>query len=529
MGTKQFDSATDLITFTRASGGTALRKVSYGSELVTNGNFATDTNWTKETGWTISGGKASFVSSGSGNRNLRQAISLTVGKVYYFSYDVLSISAGEVSLRLGGMAGVNEISATTTGSFSGTIVPTGSANGEILIEDNSNSFVGSIDNISVKEVTFDQPDGTLQLFNSPANVPRIEYNPDGTIKGLLIEEARTNLVTNSTLSGSWSGGGWVRTLNATEAPDGTNTAVKIVWDATTAYHTIFNTYNVNAQQAYTRSVYVKASGISWIYLQHYDAGGGASDNGGVYFDVANGVKGVEASGTTGLIENVGNGWYRCSVAYTTSANTTTERLQISFTTGDNVSPNNLTGDNVSGVFLYGAQLEAGAFPTSYIPTTGSTATRAADVATIPVSAFGYNSDAGSILVEAQRFGTNNYPRSVMIDAGSESDSISLGAWGSTTSLTALIKVGSVKQADMFLGPVGTSAFKNSIAYKENDFAASRDGNTVLTDTSGTVPTGMTTLTIGRNGVTTQFFNGHIKSIQYYPRRLSNAQLQELTT
>ena len=56
MGTKNFNSATDLITFTRASGGTALRKISYGNELVTNGTFATDSDWSKGAGWTISGG-----------------------------------------------------------------------------------------------------------------------------------------------------------------------------------------------------------------------------------------------------------------------------------------------------------------------------------------------------------------------------------------------------------------------------------------------------------------------------------------
>jgi hypothetical protein len=73
MTTKQYDAYSDLITFTRASTGTALRHVGYGAELVTNGTFDTDSDWTKGTGWTISGGAASKVTGVSSGLN--QAIS----------------------------------------------------------------------------------------------------------------------------------------------------------------------------------------------------------------------------------------------------------------------------------------------------------------------------------------------------------------------------------------------------------------------------------------------------------------------
>ncbi len=72
-------------------------------------------------------------------------------------------------------------------------------------------------------------------------------------------------------------------------------------------------------------------------------------------------------------------------------------------------------------------------------------------------------------------------------------------------------------------PHTTDLHKVSAAYKENDFAYLYDGGTVGTDTSGTVPYGITTLHLSQGG-----FNGHIKSIQYYPRRLTNAQLEALT-
>ena len=139
-----------------------------GEELVVNGDFATDSDWTKEAGWTISGGKANF-SGGSGNRNMSQAIGITNGKTYEIKYTVSSISAGAVSVRLGGMSGISEVTATTTGVFSGFITANSSANGNIQIEDNDNNFVGSIDNVSVKEVTDWTLAGNVSIGNSKAN------------------------------------------------------------------------------------------------------------------------------------------------------------------------------------------------------------------------------------------------------------------------------------------------------------------------------------------------------------------------
>jgi len=515
MGTKNLNSATDLITFTRASGGTALRKISYGSELVTNGDFATDTDWTLGDGWTISGGVA------VGTNTFRELVSNTAtiiaGRTYIVTFEITSYTAGRVKAKVGSTLGTYRDS---VGVYTETITATNTDNARIVRSDLN--FTGSIDNVSVKEVTFDQPDGTLQLFNHPDNVPRIEYDADGTVKGLLIEEARTNLLTYSEdfSNAAYSKTDCSVTSNATTAPDGTTTADKLSFATTNnSFHFISKGITMGAE-SHTVSAFFKAGEVASasIFLSRGGNVGGS-------FNLSTGVATASGTGNTANMVDVGNGWYHCSVTNDGSTDIDNSiRLGIG-----NGALSSFVGVIGQGIFAWGAQLEAGAFPTSYIPTTGATATRAADVASIPTANFGYNSDAGSILVEAQRFGTNAYPRSVMIDAGNESTSIGLGAWGSVTSLTALIKVGGVKQAEMFLGNIGTSAFKNSLAYKENDFAASRDGNTVLTDTSGVVPTGLTTLTIGRNGVTTQFLNGHIKSIQYYPRRLSNAQLQELTT
>jgi hypothetical protein len=505
MGTKTYDSATDMITFSRASGGTALRKVSYGNELVTNGDFSSgSTGWAVQGGWTFAGGKAT--NDGTNDWSLQQTNLVTVGKTYSISFDVIDYVSGNISV------GLNSGGGSTAVSANGSYVVTETATETYFKGYPRSTFVGSIDNVSVKEVTFDQADGTLELFNHPANIPRIEYDAASAVKGLLIEEARTNLVTYSE---DFTNAAWVDstpvivTPNQAVSPDGTQNADSVELVSNGDYK--YQLSAVSASTQYSFSWYIKA-GTATVHVYGF-------------YDQSNAAWVDQTKYTITDGESVGNGWYRVTKTVTTPIGCTSLRI-YPLRTNDSVG---YDPDTIGTSILYGAQFEVGSFASSYIPTSGASATRAADVATIPTSAFGYNDAAGTVVVEAQRFGTNVYPRSVMIDSGSEADSIGLGAWGLLTSLSSLIKVGNVAQASMNTGNVGTSAFKNSLAYKENDFAASRDGGAVLTDTSGVVQTGLTTLRIGRNALKEQFFNGHIKSIQYYPRRLSNAQLQELTT
>ena len=167
------------------------------------------------------------------------------------------------------------------------------------------------------------------------------------------------------------------------------------------------------------------------------------------------------------------------------------------------------------------QLEAGAFPTSYIPTTGATATRAADICSIATSAFGYNQGAGTIVVEASMTGINSgvYPR--IWDLGTATGTASLWANLST----------------VFLDKAGVGTVTSKAWTKDDTIAAAMSrqdsaiaiGASVSTSTTVVDLVAVNNLTIGASeGSSTQFLNGHIKSIAYYPRRLTNAQIQALT-
>jgi hypothetical protein len=189
-----------------------------------------------------------------------------------------------------------------------------------------------------------------------------------------------------------------------------------------------------------------------------------------------------------------------------------------------------TGGTVS-FYLWGAQLEAGAFATSYIPTIASTVTRSADVAAITGSLFSqwyaqpqgtwivagdYIAGAGAPLIEASVSGAVDYQR-IALDP---------------TNATARSITSSTVQALLNLGAATTNINQNiAFAYQINNFAATLNGGTAVTDTAGSAPT-LTTLYIGRldpaNDPGTRL-NGHIRSIRYVPVRAADFQLQQVTT
>lgn len=506
--------ATDLITFTRASAGHALRKVSYGSELVTNGDFS-DTDLSD---WT-SANQANTVSvvnsalrvtaSVSSNYGIRyQAISTTVGKIYKASVDILSGTA-DARLLVGNTA--------TSGSiFIGSSPYSDVTHETVFVATADTTYVSlqlfnassgeyaDFDNVSVKEVSFDQADGTLQLFEHPDNIPRIEYDASGNLLGLLVEESRTNQVQYSTPDSNWStttlgtGVTPVVTLNNETSPDGTTSAAKVVLDigggTTSSDRSLFlvPSASVTATNSYAGSVWLKgAVGGERVVMRH-------------------------AGNATYSLFTLTTSWARYDVTETAASSLATMAIGLK----GNQS------DATATIYVWGAQIEAGEFPTSFIKTSGSTASRSSDVASINVDQFGFNASEGSVVIESQHFTTESSVSAAgfALDDGSSNNRMyyyqNKGQWIASVSGTTTV---SIDDAD----PAESTATKAGVAYKENDFSSSIDGSLVGSDTSSAVPT-VTTLHVGRSSAGTAL-NGHIKSLNYYPKRLSNAKLQELTS
>jgi hypothetical protein len=524
--TKQFSNYSDLLTFTRASKGHALRPVSYGTELVNNGDFELGDNgdWGVSTNWTISGGVATLVGGDGvyGNSALYQFMDLDVGKIYKVSLDVSGLTGTFRIYHASYSTGTN---INSTGTLVFNIV--GESGGTRLNILGNNGSAVTLDNISVKEVLFDQPDGTLTLFEHPDGVPRVEYDADGNRLGLLVEESRTNLVAYSEDFSQWTG---FSDPNEILAPDGTLTATKARDNnqGTNAAVTLIEPVTVSTSTTYTYSVFGKKGQLNWMALGVIQFT--TPNNGRVWFDLDSGVVGTQGSGLSGAIEEFPNGWYRCSVTFTTDAVDTTGQLYIYLCEGDNLFLNT-NRDGTSDLYVWGAQLEAGSFPTSYIKTTGATVTRSADVASIPVADFGYNQSAGTLFAVAQNIaGNTTDPRVVVLSDGTSDNRIRIDVNDGNNIRMTVTDGGVVQTSAQNTFNDYDSQYKVAFAFKENDFKLLVNNSVSLTDSVGTVPDGITTVYVGSNfNGGGGRMNGHIKSIKYYPRRLTNAQLVDLTS
>jgi len=208
---------------------------------------------------------------------------------------------------------------------------------------------------------------------------------DWVNEGLLHEsEARTNLLTYSSQfdNATWTKFNATVTANDAVSPDGSATADKLIPTATnTASHYAYATISPSVSTAYNTSIYAKAGGYDILRLDIFDTT--ADLEGEIRVDLSDGAIISHTGGYLPSVENVGNGWYRISYSRTMAATLGTSFFRV-FAFADSLF-SSFAGDGTSGIYLWGAQLEAGPTPSSLIVTSGATATRAAETLTIPAA------------------------------------------------------------------------------------------------------------------------------------------------
>jgi len=390
--------------------------------------------------------------------------------------------------------------------------------------------------------TFFDANGVLQT--AAANVPRFDHDPaDGASRGLLIEEARTNSIRNSQAGGSTNGvigsGGTFPTnwtglaihgiateIVGTGTEDGL-AYIDIKYSGTptsngSVYPTPESSTQISASsgQTWTFSTYCKlaAGSLSGATVRIYTserAAGGA--------DLANTA--ATLTPTTASLAS-----QRSSVTHTFNNGSTNFALgiyEVAYTSGNAI---NLT------LRIAAPQLEQGAFPTSYIPTTSAAVTRSADSAVVtPISSF-YNQSEGTLFAEASRTHVAKVVSFLLMLKSDESPVASFVGLESGVASPAQQRfqvAGGTGSALLgFANGVANTVYRMAGAYALNDFIGAQNGTLTSADTSGTAPATQDRMTIGMGATTAVPFYGgsqvHIRKIAYFPKRLSNALLQSLT-
>jgi hypothetical protein len=365
------------------------------------------------------------------------------------------------------------------------------------------------------------------------SAPRFDHDPTtGESLGLLVEEARTNLILQSeNLSTTWTNVNTSEAINVATAPDGTTTADKLITNNGVASVSSYITQTVAKSAAattYTYSVFAKTgdTGTGTVQLLAVDTASSANRATSIFSTVSGTI--VNAASVNGTFTNassiitpLADGWYRFSLTFTTGTETSINlRLYSRLPT---------TGNGSSGLLLWGAQLEAGAFATSYIPTVAATVTRAADISTsVATSVFEnswYRQDEGTVFVEASPKANAAF---VGFNDGTTSNRIRLAHTGTTAALAVNVTGGALQfsiNSGVASFPLNTQG-KAALAMKASDFALVGNTSSVVTST-GLMPS-INQATIGSSIGTTTFVNGTIKRLTYFPTRLGNEVLQRIT-
>ena len=364
--------------------------------------------------------------------------------------------------------------------------------------------------------TYVGADGLIKTAS--ADEPRFDHDPE-TLEslGLLVEESRANLYTQSSgmHSSYWGPINLITTSNATIAPDGTNTATLLVANTTNGAH--YLKPNIGISTTFnTVSVFLKSNGDQYFMIR------GDNQTNFCVFDLINGVitSSSTSNSTTASMIKYPNGWYRCIVSYIPGTTSNDPEFFLANSSTYNIA--SFSGTGANGVYIWGAQCEAGSFPTSYIPTSGSTETRSADEASITGSNFSswYNQDQGTISFRAKS-PTDPVQYTVVID---DSTNNNRHLFVISNFYQYQIRVSGSTEAQIDAASV-LSSF-NSIAggYKTNDIAVALNGS-VDVDNVASIPTCNRLSIYQFSGVT---FTGTISRLTYWPKRLTDTSLQYLT-
>ena len=446
------------------------------------------------------------------------AISVTSGQIYRVTFDYTKNSGNDLrvvfssSTNGAGTQISNNHLVSSSGSYSFNFTITSTTTGYLQMGtgNSGHSLNASINNVSIKEVQGDRPRLSYDITNGV-----VEDKPH-----LLLEPSATNLITFSEdFNNGWAVNQTTRVANAGVCPDGTNNAFNLIANAASGVHLL--SFSGTGTNQRTMSIFAKQNGYTRFRFNT-----GSSGNGFASFNLANGT--VAATGGTffnnAKIESLPNDWYRCQMTMNSGGGTT-----VTIAMEDDGGGVTFTGDGTNGILLWGGMLEEQSYATSYIPTAGTTITRAAE--TCNNSKPSVNSTEGVLYAEFAALADDGTMRQITLSDGTTSNtiriqleqSVSNAIWGILTSGGANQAILQYTSSDI------TNNTKVALKYKANDFAFYIDGVKVATDTSGTTfSSGVITQVQFDRGDGANDFYGKVKGLAVYNEALSESQLMQLT-
>lgn len=384
----------------------------------------------------------------------------------------------------------------------------------------SKTFADIITFTRASSATFVGSNGLIQ--SATTNTPRFDYDPVTlAAKGLLIEEQRTNLLIRSDDFSAWAQLNVTVTADSTVSPDGTSNADTIALNAGTATKYV-GLAATGATVPCVMTVYAKVGTHSFIQLMNTGDSSAFAN-----FDISTGVVGTKGGKVTSSISAAGNGWYRCVAAFDATATITTTFRIYGVDTASSSYGGNAT--STGNFFLWGAQLEAGSFATSYIPTVASQVTRAVDYASVNTLSPWFNASSGTFYAETDITGAPNSNRVFEMHDGTENNRLLIYITTFSTKFFGSSAGTGTEAAAASSVPTSGVPFKVAGAFTAGEYAISYNGGTVATAAPAALPIGLSAMALGERRTGAQAINGHLRRVTFYPRRLSNAELVSITS
>jgi hypothetical protein len=359
------------------------------------------------------------------------------------------------------------------------------------------------------------------MGTAPVDVPRIQHHPiDNATMGLLIEAAATNLYLQSAHfdDAVWGKVDCTVTPNAAVDPTGANGMFKLINDIG-AYGWLEQSANFTSGTVYTISAFLRAGEITKVKINMDLAIFADGSYRIAEYDMLTGqTRIVTGSDVTAKLIDLGGGLWLASMTFTP----TISAAAVCYIYDDDVA-----GDGISGWYLWGVQLEAGAALSSYIDTLTTTVTRAADNCSFATSSINFSQTAGTIITQPSpllpELTSTRYLAG--ISNGASSNYIAHVLNNNVPQLQ-VVDAG-ISQALISSG--GTQDSQVASAWTANDMAISAVGNPAILDTVGTIP-GISNLIVLGNRVLSNpsALKGSLSKFMHLPRRVTNAELEALS-